>query len=478
MAGILILGGSNCQINAILRAKQKGHTVIVSDYYENAPGKAFADYGELISTFDAEGNIETARKYNIDGVMTLGTDQPVLTAARIAEALGLPSFLDVDTARAVTNKKIMKGLFERHGIPTVKFRLLGEDFTDAHMEGMNFPVVVKPLDSQGQRGVYKLDSTSGIRSSFADVLSFSREKEILLEEYYESDEITLSGWVRQDQVHILTVTDRVTYNNYPHIGICTAHNFPSKYLSRYFEQRQQFPTSLGGGFPIEKAVSGETQSPTDVVQTPRESGARRCSLRELVPDSFRHKRLTKFEEIDDITKQIVKAFGIHNGPIYFQMLIGEDGIKVNEIACRIGGAYEDELIPLLTGVDILDMVIAGSLGGEIDFSSMEGYNLSCCNRVASTRMLFTRPGVIGFTSDMNQIIRLPGVRYGKFNFNKGHYVDEITDATRRAGYMIVEGEDPDGLRRNIQRAFNSLIICDENGQDMKMFFQDSMMINS
>ena len=418
MAGILILGGSNCQINAILRAKQKGHTVIVSDYYENAPGKAFADYGELISTFDAEGNIETARKYNIDGVMTLGTDQPVLTAARIAEALGLPSFLDVDTARAVTNKKIMKGLFERHGIPTVKFRLLGEDFTDAHMEGMNFPVVVKPLDSQGQRGVYKLDSTSGIRSSFADVLSFSREKEILLEEYYESDEITLSGWVRQDQVHILTVTDRVTYNNYPHIGICTAHNFPSKYLSRYFK------------------------------------------------------------EIDDITKQIVKAFGIHNGPIYFQMLIGEDGIKVNEIACRIGGAYEDELIPLLTGVDILDMVIAGSLGGEIDFSSMEGYNLSCCNRVASTRMLFTRPGVIGFTSDMNQIIRLPGVRYGKFNFNKGHYVDEITDATRRAGYMIVEGEDPDGLRRNIQRAFNSLIICDENGQDMKMFFQDSMMINS
>ena len=52
------------------------------------------------------------------------------------------------------------------------------------------------------------------------------------------------------------------------------------------------PPPQGGGFLIEKAVSGETQSPTDVVQTPRESGARRCSLRELVPDSFRHKRLT------------------------------------------------------------------------------------------------------------------------------------------------------------------------------------------
>ena len=62
------------------------------------------------------------------------------------------------------------------------------------------------------------------------------------------------------------------------------------------EQRQQSPISLGGGFPIEKAVSGEIQSPTDVVQSPRENGARRCNLRELMPDSFRHKRLTKFEE--------------------------------------------------------------------------------------------------------------------------------------------------------------------------------------
>ncbi|OGO80134.1 MAG: hypothetical protein A2Y21_06540 [Clostridiales bacterium GWC2_40_7] len=61
------------------------------------------------------------------------------------------------------------------------------------------------------------------------------------------------------------------------------------------EQRQQSPTSLGGGFLIEKAVSGEIQSPTDVVQSPCEGGARRCNVRELMPDSFRHKRLTKFE---------------------------------------------------------------------------------------------------------------------------------------------------------------------------------------
>ena len=227
---ILILGGSNSQINAILNAKRKGHTVIVSDYYDDAPGKMFSDYNEIASTFDAPGNINIAKKYDIDGVMTLGTDQPVYTAARVAEALKLPAFIDVDTALAVTNKKVMKNIFKENNIKAANYRILKSDFTDDELEGIKFPVVIKPLDSQGQRGVYKLDSISGIRGLFDDVLSYSREDEILIEEYYQSDEITISGWVVNDETHIITVTDRITYDNYPHIGICTSHNFPSKYL--------------------------------------------------------------------------------------------------------------------------------------------------------------------------------------------------------------------------------------------------------
>ena len=89
---LLILGAGNAQLNAIFRAKERGHTVIVSDYYANPPGKAIADYHEQVSTFDVEGNIAVAKKYEIDGIMALGTDQPVYTVAVVAQRLKLPAF--------------------------------------------------------------------------------------------------------------------------------------------------------------------------------------------------------------------------------------------------------------------------------------------------------------------------------------------------------------------------------------------------
>lgn len=410
---LLILGAGHCQVNAIVKAKKKGHTVIVSDYYENPPGKKFCDYKELASTFDIEGNIQVAKKYDIDGILTLGTDQPVYTAAEVAEKLNLPGFLDTVTAKKVTNKREMKKLFRENSIPTVNFTLLKKDFDNDELTDIKFPVVIKPLDSQGQRGVYKLNSTDEIRNHFEEVLSYSREEEILVEEYYQNGEITVTGWVENDNVYILTVTDRVTHDNLPHIGICTAHNFPSKYLKAYFN------------------------------------------------------------EINEITEKIVHCFKIHNGPIYFQMLVGREGLKVNEIACRLGGAYEDEFIPLLTGVDILNMLIESSLGNEVDYTKLKNYNLADNNKLLSIQLLFAKPGKIKSLGDMEEIKKLPGVHEAKFNFKSGHVIGEMTNATERVGYVIIQGDTVEELNENVDSVFNNLKILDENDNNLIINFKEN-----
>lgn len=407
---LLILGGGNCQLNAILRAKQRGHTVIVSDYYEDAPGKKHCDYSELASTFSIEDNIDISRKYDIDGILTLGTDQPVYTAASVAKQGKLPSFLDLDTAKAVTNKKIMKNIFRLNSIPTANFAFLKSDFKDSDLEDISFPIVIKPLDSQGQRGVYKLNDLQQIREYFHEVLSYSREEEALVEEYYENDEITVSGWVEDDNTHVLTVTDRVTYDNYPSIGVCTAHDFPSKHFQSYGS------------------------------------------------------------EIVEITNKIVKSFKIHNGPIYFQMLIGNQGIKVNEIACRIGGAYEDEFIPHLTGINILDMLIDFSLGIDIDYTKLRQYELFSNNKKLSVELLFAKPGKIKTIGDLSVVNNLPGVIKAKINFKPNDEVTEITNATQRVGYMIIEGSEHKELKVNIDRAFDNISIYDQNNSNMIIKF--------
>jgi len=403
---LLILGGGNAQLSAIKKAKSMGLEVIISDYLKNPPGKKIADHHELISTFDIKANIEVAKKYDIDGIMTIGTDQPVLTAAVVAEELNLPTLIDKKTAKAVTNKKVMKNTFKKNNIPTVNYRRLNKNYPNRKIKDINFPAVIKPLDSQGQRGVFKIKTPKEINKYFPTVLKYSREEQILLEEYYDSDEITVSGWVKNGELKILTITDRVTYEQDLNIGICTAHIFPSRHLTKYYEQ------------------------------------------------------------IKNISENIVQSFQIKDGPIYFQMLIGQRGIKVNEIACRIGGAYEADFMPLITGVDILAMVVNSALDREINTSPLEDYHILDNNNWLSVQLFFAQEGKISKIENLDQIKKLKEVIQISLNFQENEKIPKIENATARAGYFIVKGSNKQELKDNIKKVYDLLKIYDFKNQNL------------
>ncbi len=397
---LLVLGGGNAQLNAIKQIKNMGHKVIISDYLKSAPGIDLADHHELVSTFNVEENIKVGRKYNIDGIMTIGTDQPVLTAASVAEKLSLPTLINSDTAKAVTNKKIMKRKFKENNIPTVKYKLIKKNFSENEIAGITFPAVLKPLDSQGQRGVFKINSTDEIKQYFQNVIKYSRENEILLEQYYKSDEITVSGWIDEGKLHILTITDRITFEQSINIGICTAHIFPSKYLNRYYGK------------------------------------------------------------IRDISNKIIKTFNIKNGPIYFQMLVGNKGIKVNEIACRIGGAYEADFMPIITNIDILKMVINSSLGKKINKKPLKHYNILENDNWLSVQLFFAKEGKINKIRNIKIIREFTNVIDIKINYKEGDSIPKIKNATARAGYFIVKGKSKQKLKANIKKVYDNLEIVD------------------
>ncbi|MEL7564132.1 MAG: ATP-grasp domain-containing protein [Dehalobacterium sp.] len=407
---ILILGAGHNQLSAIKLAKEKGCTVIVTDYLTDAPGRKLADYHEQVSTFDIKTNIQVAKKHQVDGVMTLGTDQPVFTAAKVAAELGLPALISVETAKAVTNKKYMKKTFIDNNIPTVNYRLLKKNFSLEELAGIRFPAVIKPLDSQGQRGIYKLDRGEDIYHFFADVLSYSREEEILLEEYYPANEITINGWVEKGKTYILLITDRIVYNNYPHIGICTAQNFPPKFAQG------------------------------------------------------------KFPEIKEITEKIVRVFNIKMGPIYFQYLIGDQGLKVNEIACRIGGGHEDESIKFLTGIDILDLTIAASLGQETDSLSFDNFQMENIKKSLSMQFICAKPGIVHSLFNSLELIKMPGIKNALCNLHLGQEITQLTNASERIGYMMIEADNDQSLQSRIENAYRHYRVIDQWGNNLVMRF--------
>ncbi len=340
--------------------------------------------------------------------MTAGTDQPVLTAARVSEIRKLPYFLTVDQALMVTNKKVMKQAMAQRGIPTMKFTFLKKGFREEDLAGLSFPLVIKPLDSQGQRGVLKVDNPEEIRNHLDHVLSFSREEEILAEEYYPSVELTVSGWVEKGRSHILSLTDRVTIDNGPHLGVCLSHRYPS------------------------------------------------------VRD---HDSKT----LEALTQELTCMIGLEEGPLYFQILYGERGYRVNEIACRLGGAYEDEFIPWLSGVPLRDLMI--------EMTSREGYNTESLRGVQeqkkgkflSVQMFFCRPGIIQAQRGFEEVLSREGILSGAFLLKEGTRIVPRRNSTQRAGYFIACAASAEELNRRIRNAYRCLSITDPEDGEMIQF---------
>lgn len=402
---LMIVGGGEAQLNAVRRGKNLGFTVVVSDMNPNCPGSAEADQFIKASTFSCEETYAAAMSENIDAIMTLGTDQPVLPVAWTASKMGLPSGISNETALAVTNKRIMKPIFTANGIPSCKFKLLTGNSTPGDLSGFTYPLVVKPVDSQGQRGVYKAGDWKELKGFIPDVLSYSREEEVLVEEFYQSGEITVSGWSAGGRFYPLTVTDRVTRSNGPHIGVCMSHEYPSKYLEEYRE------------------------------------------------------------EIISISEKIVSSFSITNGPVYIQMLIGDDGIRVNEVASRIGGAYEDEFIPAVTGVDILGLQFELAASGRVNDSVLKKY-IFPSSLYGSVILFFTNPGIVASNGNMDIVKKVPGVINGKYILKPGRRIGNRENSTARAGYVALQGDSQGELDELKKKIYSLLEVKDINGDNI------------
>ena len=403
---LMVLGGSQCQLHALQRAKAQGMYTVLADYTKKPAGADYADVHEQISTFDADACLETAKKYKVQGVMTMGTDQPVYTAAKVSEALSLPGCLTVNQALLVTNKKFMKMRLAEAGIPTAPWMLINRNTTAEELQGLRPPYVIKPLDSQGQRGIFKLDTAEEVLTHLDQTLAFSRCEEALVEEFYENDEMTVSGYIDDGKLIIFTIVDRLVYPDPVHIGVCIGHRFPSIHMGDY-------------------------------------------------------------ESIKKISEAVVQEFGLTNGPFYLQLLKGEKGIIVNELACRIGGAFEDVTIPWLTGFDILDAVMKNALGYPVDLSEYKDFRCDRLDMEAAVQLTFCEPGEIAEITDKEELLKLPFVLDCGYNYKPGDEIPSLENATARFGHAVLVGTK-DTIAENINIFYDNFSVKNKEGKEMKL----------
>jgi len=171
--------------------------VVVSDMNPNAPGFAVADAAVVANTYDVDGTIAAATNYHrtkrpIDGVMCMAADVP-MTVAGVAAALNLPG-IPLESARLAADKLAMKEAFRRANVPIPWFQSIESpgELTEVVRE-RGVPLVLKPIDGRGARGVLRLTGTTDLAWAFSHAMSQSRRGEVMVEEYLAGPQISTEG---------------------------------------------------------------------------------------------------------------------------------------------------------------------------------------------------------------------------------------------------------------------------------------------
>ncbi len=299
MSRLLVLGAGRHQAPLIARANERGVETVAIDPYEDSAGKLIATHTVLGDALDDETVLDAARRFDVHGIATVGTDQALVPWARVADALRIPCHITPEAAVSATNKTVMRTALASTGVPMPSAWTLGPTDGPASVS-LRYPLVAKATDSQGQRGMTIVRERDDLEASVAAARTVSRSSTVILEEFVEGPEVTINAWLDDGKLTACSVHDRLTYNPPPSVGICLQHIAPT----------------------IHSADA----------------------------------------EFRSIAYDVARAYGVERGPLYIQCIMGTDGVRVIEAAARVGGGHEAQLLPRLLGFDLIDRTIDVALG--------------------------------------------------------------------------------------------------------------------
>ena len=297
MKRLLLLGASISQIPFIKKAQSLGCFVGVVDYNPKASAIEFADSYYECSLTDVEGVDRIAAEFRPDGITCGASDVGVMTAAILCEKYGLPG-LDRETAVRVKDKGVMIEAFRKSGVAHPKYQVI--ESPDAPV-ALPFPVITKPVDKSGSRGINVARNAGELREALADSFACSDCKQVIVEEYMDGPEVSVELLVQNGTPYVIQVTDKLTTGEPKFIEI--GHSQPS-------------------------------QLPPDRV----------AAIRQLAHDA-------------------AKAVGMQNGCCHAEIKLTSGGPKMVEIAGRLGADFiTTVLLPISTGVNLSEYEILRAIG--------------------------------------------------------------------------------------------------------------------
>ena len=210
---ILILGAGEGQLPLIKRANDAGWRTIVASPQGDYPGFAVADECRFIDVTDKEGVLDLARKDGVSAVATDQTDVSVSTVQFVAEEMDLPH-IDCVEIENFCDKSLMREVCSKQGIATIPYCITNElDEVESFYNSLSDnAAIIKPVDSQGSRGVRKVHDLGDVKKAFSEAMSFSRSGRIIIESFIEGKEVEVDSVVKDGKVICTLIGDVCNFN--------------------------------------------------------------------------------------------------------------------------------------------------------------------------------------------------------------------------------------------------------------------------
>ena len=346
---LLIMGGIPLAVEIVKHAQQLGIEVCVTDYNMDSPAKKHADFSFLVSTTDVSALVELICRESIDGVITGFSDMLLPYFEEACRVSQRPCYGSDKQFATLIDKQSFKRLCNHHGIPVVQEYHCDDPIDHDFYQNLNYPVLLKPNDNSGGRGIQICYDPLEFPSKYQECLGFSKSQQVLIERYMRNEEVTIFYILQDGDIRMTAMGDRhVQHFEDGVIPLPVAYTFPSRYIHEY-----------------ESYLNGKVIG-------------------------------------------MFKSLGMKNGMVFIQSFIEDGKCVFYEMGYRITGSLEYKLINHCCGFDPLDMMIEQAVYGKSNVDLNKLVNPHFPRPYCNITFLIM-PGTIGKIEGVEDIRSMPNI---------------------------------------------------------------------
>lgn len=394
----VVLGGTTPHIELIKNLQKRGYYTLLVDYLKSPPAQYFADEHIQESTLDLNLVLQIAKNRKASLVISTCIDQANITACYVSEKMGLPTPYSYETSLIVTDKTLMKERMKEHNISTSKY-LFTKNFQEALNSDLSYPLVVKPSDSTGSKGVRRADTESDLQNYFKQAKEISRSGKVIVEEFNDGVELQVDCFIQNGKSHLIMIREKNRMNLY------------GEFVMQSF------------GSTVPASISEKIKS-----------------------------------EILEASNKISKAFCLDNVPMFIQLIVDKDDkINILEFAPRVGGGLSYRMIKKYTGFDFLNGAVNSCLGlpTKIEKKSNVGF--------LQTGLIYASEGIFGKITGFENLMKDELLDEHFLFFKEGATVSNDLSTKSRVGAFLITADTSEELKKKFFKTIEYIDVKDING---------------